>query len=75
MNIPEVLRSGTVGSTDSTEDTTLTTVAGLLRCFSKEACDVAVHYTLGKGTEDRHGSRYEMRAHVLRTNLFLHGRE
>lgn len=50
MNIPGLLRSGIVGEDASVvDDTTLTTVAGLLRAFSKEACVVAGHYTQGKG--------------------------
>jgi histone H3/H4 len=50
MNIPGLLRTGIVGEDASAvDDTTLTTVAGLLRAFSKEACVVAGHYTQGKG--------------------------
>ena len=50
MNIPGLLRSGIVGGDEGAmDDTTLTTVTGLLRAFSKEACVVAAHYTHGKG--------------------------
>jgi hypothetical protein len=50
MNIPGLLRSGIVGEdAGAVDDTTLTTVAGLLRAFSKEACMVAGRYTQGKG--------------------------
>lgn len=64
MNIPGLLRSG-IGGQDASavDDTTLTTVAGLLRAFSKEACVVAGHYTQGKGRRKVTG--YDMKCALM----------